>query len=1226
MKRSNPSGGGGGGKRAATGGGTSTGQGLTTTDALTYLKEVKERFANQREVYEQFLEVMKEFKAQTLDTHGVTIKVKQLFKGHPELVMGFNMFLPAGYKMEHPHQGPATAPQKTTVQKPRPAVAKDPQRWKDSGASAAGSKKRPAEEKKAQGKPAPQEKQEDKNKQPVEFDQAINYVNKIKKRFSGDERVYKAFLEILNQYRKGQQSIGQVYERVSILFQDQRDLLEEFTYFLPDTTQQKPAARPGAAAQRPTNRPVPKTRPPAGPSGRAPTPALPAEDGALAGGRPGTRQATRNRQTGSEEGTGGRGNTLGNGLGRGVQSAPKACLAKELRFFGRMKMKLRNRDVHSDLLRCMAMFSNDLISKQELEALASGILTHHPDLLQGFFDFVDNASHMDFGYEEGKDPKRDETLTPKEKATLRECSRREKYMTMPISELDLNNMEHCSTSYRHLPPDYPKLNISGRSALQRSVLNDHWVSVVTGSEDYSFKFMRKNQYEDSLFRCEDERYELDMVIQSNLSALRALTKIAERLEAMPQAERETASLQPGELKALQRRAIERLYGDPAPQVLELLDTYPAGCVETILARLLQKNEEFERVKADMQMHWQKQYDANYINSLDHRSFYFKQSDRKHLSVKALVTDMKELAGARASAVESLNTIPPGVQSYLQSLTQPPDMELKYSDSATHGECYRLLLCATSAYLGPVARGRVMDFWHMFIEPLLGCPQHGGNAAEGNAQATVKPEPDDGRTQGNGVAEGSAGQAAGRELDRATPEPETEASSGASGKEDEEGEREVKRKVKAEAGNEDEGENEEDEEADSEERDSSGRFAGCRPLRSACMDWEYPAPESASLPTSDSVLYCNDSLFFVLRIHELLYSRLQVAKRSCHEGRRKRFNPHGKKEAAKTEDEIAQERQRAKETHERFLTAVELLVRNKMDSSTFEDEMRPLLGANAYVTFTLDKLLQKLVKQLQALTQEPTIQRLQAMERYEGRRRPQAKAGSPTAVAMADAVCCANTVMQLQGEECFRVAISYGKPRLRKGADPQAPPSSRDVTFRVSLVDKPSQFTSSIGQPPPADFQEFFNGSMDTEEVNDDIPEFLARGLARAMGRRVTKVSELPEAGKDCQVRNGLEIKVACVKPKISYVLGTEDVFIRRRRLRKGGQAADLVKERLTKRSSSFNVWLSRAAEEASGDEQEEEEEEEDDEDEEDLDDDDGTGTKEEPVEARRRRHSRRIML
>jgi paired amphipathic helix protein Sin3a len=40
------------------------------------------------------------------------------------------------------------------------------------------------------------------------------------------------------------------------------------------------------------------------------------------------------------------------------------------------------------------------------------------------------------------------------------------------------------------------------------VLNDRWVSVTSGSEDYSFKHMRKNQYEESLFRCEDDMYGL----------------------------------------------------------------------------------------------------------------------------------------------------------------------------------------------------------------------------------------------------------------------------------------------------------------------------------------------------------------------------------------------------------------------------------------------------------------------------------------------------------------------------------------------------------------------------------------------------------------------------------------------------------------------------------------------------------------------------------------------
>lgn len=59
-----------------------------------------------------------------------------------------------------------------------------------------------------------QEQQMAAGKQPVEFDQAINYVNKIKDRFRTDESVYKNFLEILNQYRKAQRGIKEVYDQV----------------------------------------------------------------------------------------------------------------------------------------------------------------------------------------------------------------------------------------------------------------------------------------------------------------------------------------------------------------------------------------------------------------------------------------------------------------------------------------------------------------------------------------------------------------------------------------------------------------------------------------------------------------------------------------------------------------------------------------------------------------------------------------------------------------------------------------------------------------------------------------------------------------------------------------------------------------------------------------------------------------------------------------------------
>jgi paired amphipathic helix protein Sin3a len=71
---------------------------LSTQDALDYLRDVKVRFENQKLVYETFLEIMKEFKAQTIDTQGVIKKVKELFKGHMDLIVGFNTFLPkVGY-------------------------------------------------------------------------------------------------------------------------------------------------------------------------------------------------------------------------------------------------------------------------------------------------------------------------------------------------------------------------------------------------------------------------------------------------------------------------------------------------------------------------------------------------------------------------------------------------------------------------------------------------------------------------------------------------------------------------------------------------------------------------------------------------------------------------------------------------------------------------------------------------------------------------------------------------------------------------------------------------------------------------------------------------------------------------------------------------------------------------------------------------------------------------
>lgn len=56
----------------------------------------------------------------------------------------------------------------------------------------------------------------------------------------------------------------------------------------------------------------------------------------------------------------------------------------------------------------------------------------------------------------------------------------------------------------------------------QSVLNDRCYSIPSGTEDFSFKITRKNQYEEAIFKAEDDRYELDIIIENNNSVVKFL--------------------------------------------------------------------------------------------------------------------------------------------------------------------------------------------------------------------------------------------------------------------------------------------------------------------------------------------------------------------------------------------------------------------------------------------------------------------------------------------------------------------------------------------------------------------------------------------------------------------------------------------------------------------------------------------------------------------------------
>eukprot|EP01031_Cornospumella_fuschlensis_P029903 gene29903-36108_t len=75
---------------------------LKVEDALIYLDQVKMEFSDRPQIYNEFLDIMKNFKNQSINTPGVIDKVKNLFRGYPKLILGFNTFLPEGegYKIE----------------------------------------------------------------------------------------------------------------------------------------------------------------------------------------------------------------------------------------------------------------------------------------------------------------------------------------------------------------------------------------------------------------------------------------------------------------------------------------------------------------------------------------------------------------------------------------------------------------------------------------------------------------------------------------------------------------------------------------------------------------------------------------------------------------------------------------------------------------------------------------------------------------------------------------------------------------------------------------------------------------------------------------------------------------------------------------------------------------------------------------------------------------------
>lgn len=456
-----------------------------------------------------------------------------------------------------------------------------------------------------------------------------------------------------------------------------------------------------------------------------------------------------------------------NGKNEGFGGFPLSShvsVSAERRLFDQIRdfLVTTSRDAWPDFVKVLDLFSEDTLSKKDLLTLVQNLLENGGEEL--FEDFKRLLSHRgDF-----------------------ELSGQDMWFATPLSEIDFSQCRKCTPSYRALPKDFPKYVYSERSEEEASVLNDQWVSIPIGSEEsYSFKHMRKNQYEEALFKCEDDRFEIDMIIDSNVATIRILEPIAREIAAMrdledggslestlsaasalingntdlnpdtvdpvasstnsasntassgtnsvssntpanassgsnnsnnnngPHSHHEkkgmiapkfSFSLEKRNFSTIHLNSIARIYGEHASEILELLRKNPTGAVPVILRRLIQKDTEWRKARKELNTHWKEIVDRNYEKSFDHRSFYFRQQDRRNYSAKHLVADVKGTAVESGLSLAEMNL--PSVLSRSSCddatkattpLAQKPDaslfLQFPMSDFTVHKAIFQLLCYA-----------------------------------------------------------------------------------------------------------------------------------------------------------------------------------------------------------------------------------------------------------------------------------------------------------------------------------------------------------------------------------------------------------------------------------------------------------------------------------------------------------------------------------------------------
>lgn len=941
---------------------------LNVKDALSYLDQVKIQFYNQADIYNNFLDIMKDFKSQSIDTPGVINRVSSLFRGHPNLIQGFNTFLPPGYKIEcssdpsDPNPITVTTPTGTTT---RPNLAGTPP-GEMSGTHQLYNQP-------AQNGAQFQDQQQVGGGQ-IEFNHAISYVNKIKTRFANQPDIYKQFLEILQTYQREQKPIGEVYEQVTRLFSNSPDLLNDFKQFLPDTGNHQPLqflVRPEDQQVLPSNGhphmhenqqfyPVNGTSqlPPLGNFQPNTSGAMNAQDVNYRNNRvpmmnpdvdheafrKNSEQHSPYQNNYNEEATYSSIRATGTlGKQKSVTPVPaqaakvnptlvpgipepvppsymakSSSLLEELSFFDKVKKAIGNKQTYGEFLKMLNLFSQDVIDKDTLVQRVECFLgENHSDLLYWFKQFV--------GYEEKTQSMED--------------------ITFKKHQIELSLCKAHGPSYRQLPKIETYMPCSGRDEMCWEVLNDEWVGHPTwASEDAGFISHRKNQYEDILFKIEEERLEFDYHMEANLRTIQTLETIANRIANMTPEQKASFKLPPGlghTSQTIYKKVIRKIYDkDRGFEVIDALHENPAVAVPVVLKRLKQKDEEWKRAQREWNKVWREMEQKVFYKSLDHLGLTFKQADKKLLTAKQLVSEISTVKVEQQN--KRLHPLMPKSQEQLDyefhdydviyDIIKLSEYFINHSSNYSQGD-----------------RERLCDFFKHFIGVFFGIDQAVIDTALKKRAHDSNREEKAGEGENNSDDKGQAQVKRGRENDLL---------------------RDVLKKQSTKSRREevDDTPTSESEETFTSTMDGSGDL------------WISTSSSTFSLGETEQEesrhkfnLFCNTTVYVFFRHFRTLYERLSEIK-GMDEEVGKEIKSRKIPQFAKDLNLVSQQLQEMnieivagpKGCYSQVVALAERLLDGEIEHQWYEESLRQAYRNKAYKCYTLDKVVQSLVKHMHTL--------------------------------------------------------------------------------------------------------------------------------------------------------------------------------------------------------------------------------------------------------------------